>query len=176
MLMNGIFAVFGRLSLVLFVLIFVAGCAPSSTIVIDEEIVTNPKPMTTYKSLIIMDFELKPELSRDDSKAPLDERERLYVAVPARLSEQIQRYISSRRIYHTVSRNDVPTVTSLVLKGRFTRMGRFRISIEATLNDGATGQEVAYFRQTLWDIVDTTEAVGRLGREIADFIDRIQYK
>ena len=55
-------------------------------------------------------------------------------------------------------------------------MGRFKISAIVTLLDGATGQEVAYFRQTLWDVLDTTEAISSLGREVADFIDRIQYK
>jgi hypothetical protein len=44
------------------------------------------------------------------------------------------------------------------------------------LYDGSNGHEVAYFRQTLWDVIDTTEAVSLLGRDIADFIDRIQYK
>jgi hypothetical protein len=35
-----------------------AGCAASSTTVIEEEIVTNSKPMYSYTSLLIRDFEL----------------------------------------------------------------------------------------------------------------------
>ncbi|MBT1071744.1 hypothetical protein [Pelotalea chapellei] len=165
-----------RWSLALLIFILAAGCASSSTAVIDEEIVTNIKPMNVYKSLIIRDFEVKPEFSIDDSEAGMDKRQRRYAAVPSQLSGQILRYVTSRRIYQSVSRTEVPTATSLVLSGKFTRMGRFRISIEATLTDGQSGIEVAYFRQTLWDIVDTTEGIGRLAHEIADFIDRIQYK
>jgi hypothetical protein len=45
-----------------------------------------------------------------------------------------------------------------------------------SLRDGASGQEVAYLRQTLWDVLDTTDSLSLLGREVADFIDRIQYK
>ncbi|HEX9080108.1 MAG TPA: hypothetical protein VF795_10995, partial [Desulfuromonadaceae bacterium] len=69
-----------------------------------------------------------------------------------------------------------PSATTLVLRGRFTRMGRFKISLEAQLVDGGTGREVAHFQQTLWDVSDTTEGVDRLGRQIADFINRIQDK
>lgn len=152
------------------------GCAPTATTVMDEEVVTNQRPMSSYKSLIIREFELKRELFTDLPDARMGARERAYAQIPTELAEHIQRHVRSRRIYRDVSLDGAPSDATLVLKGRFTRMGRFRISHEATLLDGGSGQEVAYFRQTLWDVFDTTEAVGRLGRDVADFIDRIQYK
>ncbi len=153
-----------------------SGCAATATTVMDEEVVTNQKPLSSYRSLVIHNFELKRELYTDVPDARMSEQERRYALIPAQLGEQIQRYVRSRHIYQDVSRNGAPSATTLVLRGKFTRMGRFRISVEAILFDGGTGQEVAYFRQTLWDVFDTTEGVGQLGREIADFIDRIQYK
>lgn len=153
-----------------------SGCAATSTTVLDEEIVTNSKPMSSYKALLLKDFELNHSLFTDQPETKMGERDRRYARIPEQLTEQIQRYVRSRRIYQSVSRDEPLAATTLVLKGKFTRMGRFRISIEATLVDGATNQEVSYFRQTLWDVFDTTEAVGRLAREISDFIDRIQYK
>ena len=161
---------------VLFLLLLVTGCANTSTTIVDEEVVTNQKPMATYKSLIINEFELKNELFTNVPESMMTERERRYSQIPAILTENIERYVNSRHTYSSVTRNGKPTETSLVLKGKFTRVGRFRISIVATLHDGANGYEVAYFRQTLWDVLDTTEAVNLLGRDIADFIDRIQYK
>jgi hypothetical protein len=152
------------------------GCAVSSTAVSDEEIVTNQKPMSTYTKLLLRDFELKRELYTSVPDARMGERERRYAQIPPQLTEQVQRYVKARRIYDSVSRDEALSTTTLVLQGKFTRMGRFRISIEALLLDGESGQEVAFFRQTLWDVLDTTEAVGLLGREIANFIDRIQYK
>jgi hypothetical protein len=154
----------------------VCGCAATATTVMDEEVVTNQKPLSSYKTLVIKDFELKRELYTDVPEARMGERERRYAQIPAQLSEQIQRYVRTRYNYQDVSRDGALSATTLVVKGKFTRMGRFRISIEAQLVDGGTGQEVAYFRQTLWDVFDTTEGIGRLGHEIADFIDRIQYK
>jgi hypothetical protein len=106
----------------------------------------------------------------------MSERERRYTQIPTELAENIERYVKARHTYQNVSRNAQPSATSLVLKGKFTRVGRFRISIIAMLYDGSIGSEVAYFRQTLWDVLDTTGAVNLLGRDIADFIDRIQYK
>jgi hypothetical protein len=156
-------------------LLLIAGCAATSNVVIDEEIVTNQKPMATYTSLLVRDFELKRELY-DDGDERIGEREQRYERIPVQLTEQIQRYVKARRVFETVSRSTKPTATTLILQGKFTRMGRFRITIEAVLLDGASGQEVAYFQQTLWDVLDTGEAVGRLGREVADFLDRIQYK
>lgn len=166
-------------SCVLFCLVYgvlMSGCAATSTTVQDEEIVTNWKPMSTYTALLLRDFVLKPELYSDVPVSRMGERERRYSQIPEQLTEQVERYIKARRIYSSVSRDEALSSTTLVLQGKFTRMGRFRISIEAVLLDGKTGREVAYFRQTLWDVLDTTEAVGLLASEIANFIDRIQYK
>jgi len=157
-------------------LLLLSGCAASSTTIIDEEVVTNPKPMYTYKSLLIRDFELKRDLFSDAGSENMSSRERRYSLIPGELSGHIERYVRSRRTYQTISRDVKPDASTLVVTGRFTRMGRFKISAIVTLLDGATGQEVAYFRQTLWDVLDTTEAISSLGREVADFIDRIQYK
>jgi len=166
----------GAVTIVMLLAVLLAGCATTATTVMDEEVVTNPKPMSSYNALIIRDFDLKRELYSDVPEAHMGEREQRYAQVPSLLSEQIQRYVRSRHDYQEVSRDGAPAATTLVLKGRFTRMGRFRISLEAQLLDGGTGQEVAFFRQTLWDVFDTTEGIGRLGREIAEFIARIQYK
>ena len=160
----------------LFLSALTVGCAATSTTILDEEVVTNQKHMASYKSLIIRDFELKSELYTDAPDAKLSDRERRYAQIPSLLAENIERYVKARQTYRNVSRNGQPTATTLVLKGRFTRVGRFRISIVGTLHDGASDQEVAYFRQTLWDVFDTTEAINLLSREVADFIDRIQYK
>ena len=156
--------------------LLLTACAGTSTTILDEEVVTNQKPMATYKSLIIHDFELKNEIFTNVPEIQMNERERRYARIPVVLAENIERYVKARHTYQNVSRNAQPSATALVLKGKFTRVGRFRISIVAMLYDGANGHEVAYFRQTLWDVLDTTEAVNLLGRDIADFIDRIQYK
>lgn len=153
-----------------------AGCAASSTTVVDEEVVSNQKYMSSYKSLIIRDFELKPDLYAEGTGGAPSERERRYAALPDKLAGNIERYVKARRIYKSVARDGEPTDTTLVLKGTFTRVGRFRISITATLHDGGSGQEVAYFRQTLWDVFDAPGSVSLLSRDVADFIDRIQYK
>ena len=160
----------------LILVMFLTGCAGTSTTILDEEAVTNLKPMSTYKSLIINDFELNKELYTDAPDARMTERDQRYTRIPSVLAENIERYVNARHTYQQVSRNTQPTPVSLVLKGKFTRVGRFRISIVAMLYDGGNGHEVAYFRQTLWDVIDTTEGVSLLGRDVADFIDRIQYK
>ncbi|KAB0669569.1 hypothetical protein F6V30_12250 [Oryzomonas sagensis] len=157
-------------------LLVLPACATTSTTVVDEEVVTNKQPMATYKSLVIRNFELNRELYTSVPEGRMGERERRYAQMPAEFAEQIERYVRSRHTYQDVARDGQVTGTTLVLKGRFTRIGRFRISITATLYDGATGQEVAYFRQTLWDVFDTSETLSSLAREVADFIDRIQYK
>jgi len=154
----------------------VTACAATSTTIIDEEVVTNPKPMYTYKTLVIRDFDLKRDLFTESSDSEMSHRENLYSQVPRELSQHIERYVKARRTYQDVSRNGHVDATTLVVKGRFTRLGRFRISVSVSLHDGATDQEVAYFRQTLWDVIDTTATINNLGREVADFIDRIQYK
>lgn len=164
------------LSIMFLLAAVLSGCAATATTVMDEEVVTNQKPMFSYKSLIIRDFELKRELYTDLPEAGMSARERLYARIPGELAEQIQRYVRSRHIYQDVARDGVISATTLLLKGKFTRMGRFRITLEGQLVDGMSGQEVAYFRQTLWDVFDTTEAIGRLGLDTADFINRIQYK
>lgn len=154
-----------------------SACAATSTTIIDEEVVTNPKPMYTYKSLVIRDFDLKREMYTDTADAKnMSQRESLYSRIPLELSEHIERYVKARRNYQSVSRDGQVDATTLVVKGRFTRIGRFRISVVVSLHDGASNQEVAYFRQTLWDVIDTTGTINNLGREVADFIDRIQYK
>jgi hypothetical protein len=149
--------------------LLVSGCAATSTAVLDESIVTNKKPMSTYTALQLRDFELKRELYSDVPAERMGERERRYALIPGQLTEQVQRYVKARRIYDAVSREEKLSAATLILHGRFTRMGRFRISIEAALLDGETMQEVAYFRHTLWDVLDTTEAVGLLGKEIANY-------
>lgn len=153
-----------------------AACAATSTTIIEEEVVTNQKPMYTYKSIVIRDLNLKSELYTDAKEGGMSQRDRRYAMVPGELSEHIERYIKSRRSFQNVSRNGPVTASTLVLKGRFTRLGRFRISVIVSLHDGGNGQEVAYFRQTMWDVLDTTETINNLGREVADFISRIQYK
>ncbi|HEY3309402.1 MAG TPA: hypothetical protein VGJ93_13175 [Desulfuromonadaceae bacterium] len=157
-----------------FFLALITGCAATSTTIVDEELVTNQKPMSSYKTLIITDFTLKQ--GADVSTSGIGSDERRYDQVPAQLAEQILRYVKSKNIYQEVSFDGTPTDTTLVMKGKFTKMGRFRISYEAFLLDGGSLQEVAYFRHTLWDVFDTTEGIGRLAREVASFIDRIQYK
>jgi hypothetical protein len=156
--------------------VLTVGCATTSTTILDEEVVTNQKHMASYKSLIIRDFELKSELYTDAPDAKMSDRERRYAQIPSQLAENIERYVKARQNYRDVSRDGQPTATTLVLKGRFIRVGRFRISIVGTLHDGASDQEVAFFRQTLWDVLDSTETINLLAREVADFIDRIQYK
>ena len=158
------------------VMLVLSACAATSATVVDEEVVTNKQPMAVYKSLVIRNFELNRELYTSVPEARMSKRERQYARMPDELAEQIERYVLARHIYQDVTRDDRITGTTLVLKGRFTRRGRFRISITVTLHDGATGQEVAYFRQTLWDVFDTSQTLSNLAREVADFIDRIQYK
>ena len=153
-----------------------AGCAATSTTVIEEEVVTNPKPMYSYTSLMIRDFELKRELYSDSLPAAMSQRENQFAKLPGELSDHIDRYIKSHRTYQNISRDGNPDTATLLLTGKFIRLGRFKISVAASLRDGISGQEVAYFRETLWDVLDTTDSLSRLGREIADFIDRIQYK
>lgn len=153
-----------------------AGCAASSTTVIEEEVVTNPKPMYSYTSLIIRDLELKRELYSDAPDPKMSQRDLRYAKLPGELSEYIERYVKSHRIYKNITRDGKPDASTLLLTGEFKRLGRFKISLVVRLLDGVTGQEVAYFRQTLWDILDTTDSISLLARAVAEFIDRIQYK
>lgn len=157
-------------------LLITAGCAASSTTVVEEEVVTNSKPMYSYTSLMIQDFDLKRELYSDAADASMSQRDLRYAKLPGELSDHIERYIKSRRIYNNISRDGKADATTLLLTGKFIRLGRFKISVAVSLRDGVSNEEVAYFRQTLWDVLDTTDSFSGLGREIADFISRIQYK
>lgn len=157
-------------------LFIIAGCAASSTTIIEEEVVTNSKPMYSYTSLMIRDFELKRELYSDSPDAGTTQSDLRYTKLPGELSDHIERYVKSHRIYKNISRDGQPDASTLLLTGKFTRLGRFKISVVTTLRDGVSNQEVAYFRQTLWDVLDTTDSISLLGLEIAKFIDRIQYK
>jgi len=170
---------FRRLAGLFFVMLLSAmtfGCASTSTTIVDQEVVTNSKPMASYKSLVVRDFELKRELYTDSADTSQSTRDLLYDQYPSILAENIVRYVKARHTYQDVSRSGQVTATTLVLKGRFTRVGRFRVSIVGTLHDGVSDEEVALFSQTLWDVFDTTGNLSQLSSEIAGFIDRIQYK
>lgn len=153
-----------------------AGCAASSATVIEKEVVTNPKPMYSYTSLVIRDLELKRELYTDAPESGMSPRDLRYAKLPGELSGHIERYVKAHGTYKNVSRDGKLNASTLLLTGRFIRLGRFKITVVVSLQDGATGQEVASFRQTLWDVLDTTDSFADLGREVADFIYRIQYK
>lgn len=157
-------------------LFFLAGCAASSTTVIEEEVVTNSKPMYSYTSLVIRDLELKRELYSDSPDSKMTQRELRYAKLPGELSEHIERYVRSHHTYKKISRDGQPDASTLLLTGEFKRLGRFKISVAVSLRDGISRQEVAYFRPTLWDVIDATDSISLLGREVANFIDRIQYK
>ena len=156
-------------------LVISAGCAKTSSVVIEEEIATGLKPMTAYTALQVRDFELKKELyiNEDDST---DDLERRYADVVERLSRQIVDDSRLRRTFQNVSRDTAISPGALVLKGRFVRTGRFRISVEAMLSDSETHREVAYFRQTLWDVKNAADGIDSLAREIVNSINRIQRK
>ena len=155
---------------------FMTGCAASSATVVEEEVVTNPKPMYSYTSLVIKDFELKRELYSDAADASMSRSDLRYEKLPKELSDHIERYVRSHRTYKNISRDGKADASTLLLTGKFIRLGRFKISVAVSLRDGASNQEVAFFRETLWDVLDTTDSFSSLGREIADFINRIQYK
>lgn len=157
-------------------LLLSAGCAASSTTIIEEEVVTNHKPMYRYTSLVIQNFELKRELYSDAAGDGMSQRDLRYAKLPEELSGHIERYIKSRGIYKKISRDGKADAATLLLTGKFIRLGRFKISVAVSLRDSVSNQEVAYFRQTLWDVFDTTDSFSDLGREIAGFISRIQYK
>lgn len=157
-------------------LLISAGCTASSTTIIEEEVVTNTKPMYRYTSLVIKDFELKRDLYSDATDDRLSQRDLRYAKLPGELSEHIERYMKSRGTYKKISRDGKADAATLLLTGKFIRLGRFKISVAVSLRDSVSNQEVAFFRQTLWDVLDTTDSFSNLGREVADFISRIQYK
>jgi len=153
-----------------------AGCAAKSTTIIEAEAVTNPKPMYNYTSLIIQDLELKRELYSDASESGMSKREKRFAKLPGELSDHIEYFVKSRGIYKNISRDGNADGSTLLLTGKFIRLGRFKITVVVNLRDGVTGQDVASFQQTLWDVMDTTDSISDLGRETANFIYRIQYK
>jgi hypothetical protein len=132
--------------------------------------------MYNYTKLLIQDLELKRELYSDVSSAGLEPRDLRYAKLPEELSGHIEHFVASHKIYKKISRDGKPDASTLVLTGKFTRLGRFKITVVVNLRDGATGQDVAAFRETLWDVMNTTDSFGDLGREVADFLYRIQYK
>ncbi len=165
-----------RLIPLLFLLLVTVGCAATAATVIEEEKVVNTKPMYRYTTLLVRDFALIREFSSPEPLPPGGGSKLPTGQMPGELSAHVVRYVTAHRIYMNVLRDGTPDAATLVLTGKFLRIGRFKISVEATLHDGGTGQEVARFRQTLWDVLDTTVSFGELGRELADFIYRIQYK
>jgi hypothetical protein len=96
--------------------------------------------------------------------------------LPGELSGHIERCVKTSGTYNKISRDGKTDAATLLLTGEFTRLGRFKISVQIILLDGATGQKVASFRQTLWDVMDSTASISDLGQEVADFLYRIQYK
>ena len=153
-----------------------SGCAVTSATVLDEARITNTRPMSSYRALVVKVFNVKPDQLPSISDPELSDRDLLIAKFPENLAASIVDNVRKRRIYQSVVTDGNPPADALILNGRFTRIGRFRISIEAVLTDAATGTEVAHFRHTLWDIADTSGAVQLLGREVSDFIDQIQYK
>jgi len=140
----------------------------------DEAVIADSQPMANYTSLIIRNFELSRDLYTSAPESRMSERDRLVARMPDDLAGQIERSVLDRHIYQEVSRSAGSSRKSLVLQGRFTQVGRFRVSITASLHDGVTGKEVAHFRQTLWDVFDTSQTLGDLASEVADFITTIQ--
>ena len=68
-------------------LVVLGGCAATSNAVTDEEIVTNQKPMSSYTSLLLRDFELKREFYSDGDDR-MGEREQRYARIPEQLTER----------------------------------------------------------------------------------------
>src|SRR5665647_1644920 len=138
------------------ILLVSAGCVSSSTTIIEAESVSNPKPMYNYTSIIIQDFELNRGMYADVPEAGMSQRELRYAKLPGELAGNIERHIKSQSIYNKISRSGKADAATLLLTGKFTRIGRFKISVQVSLRDGVSGQEVASFHPTLWDVLDTT--------------------
>jgi hypothetical protein len=132
--------------------------------------------MYSYTKLVIRDLELKRDLYTDAAPDNMSKRDVRYTRLPAELSGHIEEYVKARDIYKNVSRDGKPDASTLLLTGKFIRLGRFKITVQVSLLDGASGKEVASFRQTLWDVLDSTDSFKDLGREVASFLYRIQYK
>lgn len=155
---------------VLLILFATAGCAPSSNIVIDAESVTNQSRFDSYRHFVVRDFAL-----------PVDGqsgREPRYTELPQKLSVSIERAMKGRRLFSQVSRSNADNrgIGVMILSGNFVRLGRFRVTVEGRLTDAFTGSELAYFQHTLWDVLDSSDSIDELGREIVTFIDRIHYR
>ena len=101
--------IFAKCLVISIFMLVMAGCAATSTTVMDEEAVFNQKPMSSYKSLIIREFELKRELYTDLPASKTDSRERRYAQIPAQLAENILRYVKSKHIYEDVSTDGAAT-------------------------------------------------------------------
>ena len=144
------------------------------TLSIGREKVKNKKPMYSYTSLIVRDFGISQINTLSDQVGSA--RYQQIRNMPEQLSALLVRDIAAHRIYMNVSREGTPNGATVLLTGTFQRVGRFKISVEASLRDGVTGEEIAQFRQTLWDVLDTNASFATLSRELAEFIDRIQFK
>lgn len=166
------------LSLLLLILqlAVISGCAASSAAIIDQEQIHNLKPMASYKSLQIQQFVLQRELVTSSTDDQTGERQRRYLSMPEAIAAEIEKLVSARQIFGAVSRDINVASTTLILKGEFTRISRFRVSLVGKLYDGASNSEIARFHLNLWDVYDTSQTIILIAKETADFIDRIQYK
>lgn len=171
-----VYSCFFVLLILIVLLQMLSGCAASSAAIMDEERVFNTIPIANYKALKIQEFELKREMVMPSSNSVIDERESRYLDMPREIAATVERLVAARQIFSTVSRTIEPKEHCIVLKGAFTRISRFRVSLTAKLYDGGNGKEIAFFKLTLWDVYDTSKTIELLSRETADFIDRIQYK
>lgn len=156
--------------MLMILLLVLAGCAPSSNIVIEAESVTNQSRFDSYRHFVVRDFSLPVEL-----QSMQDQR---YSGLPQKLSASIERSMKGRRLFQQVSRSNADNkgIGVMILSGSFVRAGRFKITVEGRLSDAATGSELAYFQHTLWDVLDTSASIDDLGKEIVTFIDRIHYR
>jgi hypothetical protein len=167
-----------RAMLLVILLFVVAGCAPSSNIVIDAESITNQSRFDSYRHFVVRQFTLPAEFQSGGATDKISGRELRYTELPQKLSTSIERSMKGRRLFQQVSRSDADYKGGgvMILSGSFIRVGRFKITVEGRLNDAATGSELAYFQHTLWDVFDTTDSIDDLGKEIVTFIDRIHYR
>ena len=159
-------------------LLFVSGCAPSSNVVVDDELIVNQRRLDSYRRLVVTTFQMQKGLYTDQQTEKPGSREARYAEMPQKLAGAIERELRERKLFPEILRSVPERVGSetLILAGRFTRIGRFRVSVEASLVDASTGREQASFKHTLWDVLDTNDSIGDLGEEIATYLDRIHYR
>ena len=164
--------------LCLLLLFFVSGCAPSSNIVVDDELIVNQRRFDSYKRLVVMPFQLQTGLYSDQQAEKPGSREARYAEMPQKLANSIEHSLRERKLFREVLRSlpEKAGGDTLILAGKFTRIGRFRVSVETSLVDASTGREQASFKHTLWDVLDTSDTIGDLGEEIATYLDRIHYR